>query len=294
MSVLSEANVAARSGTFKLGDLEVYRLGFGAMRITGPGIWGPPANPETSVQVLRKAIDLGINLIDTADSYGPYVSEDLIAQALHPYPRGLVIATKGGLTRQGPDRWLPVARPEYLRQCVEMSLRRLKVDRIDLYQLHRIDEKVSLEDQIGELVALQNEGKIRHLGLSEVSVDQIKEVQKLATIVSVQNLYNISNRQSEAVLDYCEQSGLGFIPWFPIASGALSKPGGVLHSVADAHKATPAQIALAWLLKRSPVVLPIPGTGSVEHLIENTEAAQVELTDREFQEAGEWAKNASK
>jgi aryl-alcohol dehydrogenase-like predicted oxidoreductase len=175
-----------------------------------------------------------------------------------------------------------------------MSLRRLKVDRIDLYQLHRIDEKVSLEDQIGELVALQNEGKIRHLGLSEVSVDQIKEVQKLATIVSVQNLYNISNRQSEAVLDYCEQSGLGFIPWFPIASGALSKPGGVLHSVADAHKATPAQIALAWLLKRSPVVLPIPGTGSVEHLIENTEAAQVELTDREFQEAGEWAKNASK
>jgi len=284
MSSAPTLSVAAKSGTFKLGDLEVYRLGFGAMRITGPGIWGEPKDREQAIQVLRKAVDLGINLIDTADSYGPFVSEDLIAKALHPYPKGLVIATKGGLTRQGPDRWLSVGRPEYLRQCVEMSLRRLKQDRIDLYQLHRIDEKVPMEEQIGELVAMQQEGKIRHLGLSEVSVEQLEAVQKLATIVSVQNLYNVSNRKSEPVLDYCEKNSIGFIPWFPVAAGGLTKPGGVLHEIAHARGATTAQIALAWLLKRSPVMLPIPGTSSVDHLIENTKAAEIELSDEEFAE----------
>ncbi len=262
--------------------MPVHRLGFGAMRITGPGIWGNPKDPAEARAVLEKAIDLGINFIDTADSYGPEVSEDLIAEVLYPYPAGLVIATKGGLTRQGPDRWLPVGRPEYLRQCLEMSLRRLRLDTIDLYQLHRIDAKVPLEDQLGELKMMQDEGKIRHLGLSEVNVEQIEACRKIVEIASIQNLFNLSNRSSAAVLDHCERENLGFIPWFPVANGNLARPGGILDSLARAHGATPAQLALAWLLARSRVVLPIPGTSTVEHLIENTAAANLQLSDDEF------------
>lgn len=270
--------------TFKIGgDLEVNRLGFGAMRITGKGIWGPPADHEGSIAVLKRAVELGVNLIDTADSYGPYVSEDLIAEALHPYPAGLVVATKAGLTRQGPDQWLPVGRPEYLRQCCEMSLRRLKLETIELYQLHRIDPAVPAEEQFGVLKDLQKEGKIRHVGLSEVSVEQIEAARKVVPIVTVQNLYNLANRQSEAVLDYCEKEDIGFIPWFPVAAGKLAQPGGVLDEAAKAHEATLAQLALAWLLRRSPVMLPIPGTSSVAHLEENMGAAGVELTDAEFE-----------
>ncbi|MCW3099275.1 MAG: aldo/keto reductase [Chthonomonadaceae bacterium] len=275
--------VAAASGTFTIGgDLTVNRLGYGAMRITGKGIWGDPANPEEVRRVLRRAVELGINFIDTADSYGPFVSEQLIGDTLSPYPAGLVIATKGGLTRQGPDLWAPVGRPEYLRQCVEMSLRRLRLERIDLYQLHRIDPKVALEDQLGVLNEMQQEGKIRHIGLSEVSVEEIKKAQAILPIVSVQNLYNLANRSSEAVLNYCEQNGLGFIPWFPVDAGKLARPGGPLDKAAQSHKASVAQLALAWLLKRSPVMLPIPGTSSVAHLEENTHAAEIELTPEEF------------
>ena len=275
---------AAASGTFTLGgDLTVNRLGFGAMRITGKGIWGEPADRGEAVRVLRRAIDLGVNLIDTADSYGPYVSEDIIAEALYPYPKDLVIATKGGLTRQGPDEWLPVGRPEYLTQCVEMSLRRLKIDTIDLYQLHRFDAKVPKEETLGALKKMQDEGKIRHIGLSEVSAQEIDEARKIVAIVSTQNLYNLSNRQSEEALVYCEQNNLGFIPWFPVAAGDLARPGGVLDEAAKSHSATIAQLALAWLLKRSPVMLPIPGTSSVAHLEENVGASQVTLTDAEFE-----------
>lgn len=274
---------AAQSGQFLIGgDLPVNRLGFGAMRITGPGIWDEPADRDGAKALLRRVVELGINFIDTADSYGPAVSEDLIREALFPYPDGLVIATKGGLTRSGPDQWQPVGRPEYLRQCVEMSLRRLKLDRIDLYQLHRIDPAVPVADQIGVLTDLQKEGKIRHLGLSEVKVEQIEEVQELASIVSVQNLYNLANRQSEAVLDYCEKNNLGFIPWFPVAAGELAKPGGILDTAAKAHGATVAQLALAWLLKRSPVILPIPGTSSIAHLEENTGASGLQIDDELF------------
>lgn len=284
MAIKMESVNAAASGTFKIGgNLSVHRLGYGAMRITGKGIWGEPENPDQARAVLRKVVDLGINFIDTADSYGPEVSESLIAEVLHPYPAGLVIATKGGLTRQGPDKWLPVGRPEYLRQCVEMSLRRLKLDTIDLYQLHRIDALVPLEDQLGELKNLQSEGKIRHIGLSEVSVEQIEASRKLVDVVSVQNLFNLADRKSESVLDYCEKENLGFIPWFPIANGKLARPGGILDTMAKQHGATPAQLALAWLLKRSPVVLPIPGTSSVEHLIENTAAASLHLSAEEFE-----------
>jgi len=283
MSSTTTERVAAASGSFTIGgDLTVNRLGFGAMRITGKGIWGEPANPEEAQRVLRRAIELGINFVDTADSYGPYVSEQLIGDTLSPYPSDLVIATKGGLTRQGPDQWLPVGRPEYLRQCVEMSLRRLKLERIDLYQLHRIDAKVALEDQLGELKQMQQEGKIRHVGLSEVSVEEIKKAQQILPIVSVQNLYNLANRSSEAVLDYCEQNDLGFIPWFPVDAGKLARPGGPLDKAAQNHRASVAQLALAWLLKRSPVMLPIPGTSSVAHLEENTRAAEIELTSEEF------------
>jgi pyridoxine 4-dehydrogenase len=275
--------VAAASGTFTIGgDLTVNRLGYGSMRITGRGIWGAPANPEEAKRVLRRAVDLGINFIDTADSYGPFVSEQLIGDTLSPYPSGLVIATKGGLTRQGPDLWAPVGRPEYLRQCVEMSLRRLRLERIDLYQLHRIDPKVPVEDQLGELQAMQQEGKIRHIGLSEVSVAEIKKARAMLPIVSVQNLYNLANRSSEAVLDYCEQNNLGFIPWFPVDAGKLARPGGPLDKAGQSHNASVAQLALAWLLKRSPVMLPIPGTSSVAHLEENTHAAEIELTAEEF------------
>ncbi len=275
---------AAASGTFLLGgDLPVHRLGFGAMRITGPGIWGPPADHAAAVAVLRRATELGVTFIDTADSYGPYVSEDLIREALHPYP-GLVIATKGGFTRQGPDAWQELGRPEYLRQCVEMSLRRLDVERIDLYQLHRIDPQVPLADQVGELAAMQDEGKIRHLGLSEVSVAELEAASALAPIVSVQNLYNVGNRQSEDLLEHSEREGIGFIPWFPVASGRVARRGGPLETIAGRTGHAPAQLALAWLLHRSPVLLPIPGTGSVAHLEENIAAAGVQLTEEVYAE----------
>jgi aryl-alcohol dehydrogenase-like predicted oxidoreductase len=269
------------SSTFDLGgDLTVHRLGFGAMRITGKGIWGPPADEDTALRVLRRSVELGIDFIDTADSYGPFVSEDLIHKALHPYD-GVVIATKGGLTRTGPDVWPVLGRPEYLRQCVEMSLRRLGVERIDLWQLHRIDPKVPREEQFGVMKELQDAGKIRHLGLSEVSVEEIAAAREIIDVASVQNLYNLANRQSEAQLDYCEQNGIAFIPWFPVAAGDLAKPGGILDVLSKETGATPAQLALAWLLRRSPVMLPIPGTGSVEHLEENCAAATVELTDQQ-------------
>lgn len=268
--------------TFRLGgDLEVHRLGFGAMRITGPGIWGDPPDREVAKQVLRRAVELGVDFIDTADSYGPFVSEDLIREALHPYD-GVVIATKGGLTRHGPDQWEQVGRPEYLRQCVEMSLRRLKVDCIDLWQLHRIDAKVPVEESLGAVKALQEQGKIRYIGLSEVTVEQLQQARQVVDVVSVQNLYNLGNRQSEDVLDFCEQEGIGFIPWFPVAAGKLARPGGPLDELAKAHGATHAQLALAWLLKRSPVMLPIPGTGSVAHVEENCAAADVELSDEDY------------
>jgi aryl-alcohol dehydrogenase-like predicted oxidoreductase len=280
----SQPNAAA-SGTFKIGgDLPVHRLGFGAMRITGEGVWGEPKNPAEARRVLHKIIDLGINLIDTADSYGPEVSERLIAEALHPYPKGLVIATKGGLTRSGPGEWAPVGRPEYLRQCVELSLRRLKVDRIDLYQLHRIDPKVPAAESLGALKELQKAGKIRHIGLSEVSVDEIKQAEKIVKVVTVQNLYNIGSRQSEAVLDYCTKQSLGFIPWFPLAAGDLAGAGSALSQAAKRHGASVSQLALAWLLHRSPVILPIPGTSSVAHLEENTKAASLQLSEKEWAE----------
>ena len=273
---------AAASGTFRLGgDLPVHRLGFGAMRITGPGIWGEPRDPAEARRVLRRAVDLGINLIDTADAYGPEVSERLIAEALHPYPDGVVIATKGGLTRSGPEKWAPVGRPEYLRQCVELSLRRLRLERIDLYQLHRIDPKVPAADSLGALKELQQAGKIRHIGLSEVSVAEIESAKKTVAIVSVQNLYNLGNRQSEATLDYCNRHSLGFIPWFPLAAGAIAKPGGALDQAAKQHQATLSQLALAWLLQHSPVMLPIPGTSQVAHLEENVGAAALTLSASE-------------
>jgi pyridoxine 4-dehydrogenase len=274
-------NPIARSGTFELGDLTVHRLGFGAMRITGDGIWGEPADRAECVRVLRRAVELGVDLIDTADSYGPEVSEDIIHEALHPYPDNLVIATKAGLVRTGPNVWWPVGRPEYLRQECEMSLRRLGVDRIDVFQLHRIDDKVPAAEQFGLLADLVSEGKVRHVGLSEVSVDEIKAAQAVVPLVSVQNMYNLTNRQSEDVLDYCESESLGFIPWAPIASGNLAKPGGAVDTIARETGATPSQVALAWLLHRSPVNLPIPGTSSVGHLEENCGGATVELTDEQ-------------
>jgi len=282
-SATSTSLDAAASGTFKLGgDLPVHRLGFGAMRITGEGVWGDPKDPADARRLLRRVVDLGINLIDTADSYGPEVSERLIAEALHPYPKGLVIATKGGLTRSGPGEWHPVARPEYLRQCVELSLRRLKLDCIDLYQLHRIDPKVPVAESLGALKDLQRAGKIRHIGLSEVSVKEIEQAKKTVTIVSVQNLYNLTDQKSEDVLTYCTKHQLGFIPWFPLAAGDIAKPGGTLDRAAKQHGATVSQLALAWLLQKSPVVLPIPGTASAEHLAENVGAVWVKLTESEW------------
>lgn len=266
-------------------------MGFGAMRITGEGIWGEPKDPQEAKAVLRRAVELGVDFIDTADAYGPEVSERLIAEALYPYADGLVIATKGGLTRQGPGKWAPVGRPEYLRQCVEMSLRRLKLERIDLWQLHRIDPKVPVDEQLGELKKLQEEGKIRHIGLSEVSVAELEHARTLIDVVSIQNLYNLANRQSEAQLDYCTAHNIGFIPWFPVAAGDLARPGGVLDKAAQYHHATIAQLALSWLLKRSPVMLPIPGTSSVAHLEENVAASTVELTEEEFKSLSELAKS---
>ncbi|HVT22919.1 MAG TPA: aldo/keto reductase [Mycobacteriales bacterium] len=273
------------SGTFKIGgDLEVHRLGYGAMQITGPGIWDQPKDRDECIRVLRRAIELGVDLIDTADSYGPYVSEDLIREALYPYPPELVIATKGGLTRPAPGIWHAVGRPLYLRQCVEMSLRRLKLERIDLYQLHRVDSQTPMEDSLGELARLQQEGKIRHIGVSEVDVDTIVAMREIVDVVSVQNLYNLTDRQHEPVVDYCEKEGIGFIPWFPLATGALAREDGPLAKMAEAHNATASQLALAWLLRRSPVMLPIPGTSSVAHLEENCAAAGVELSDAEYDE----------
>jgi pyridoxine 4-dehydrogenase len=273
----------ASVGTFELGgDLTVNRLGFGAMRITGPGIWGEPENPEDARRVLRRAVELGVNLIDTADSYGPEVSERLIGETLHPYPEDLVIATKGGLLRDGPGQWRPDGRPEHLREACEGSLRRLKVDRIDLYQLHRIDSHVPMEESLGALSELREEGKIRHVGLSEVSVEQLEQAQNLVPIVSVQNRYNLTDRSWEEVLEACERDGIGFIPWFPLATGDLARPGGPLDEIASRHDATPGQVALAWLLAKSPVMLPIPGTSSVEHLEENVAAADLRLSDEEL------------
>ncbi|MFN2544062.1 MAG: aldo/keto reductase [Actinomycetota bacterium] len=271
------------SGTFAIGgDLTVHRLGFGAMRITGRGIWGEPKDPEEAKRVLRRCLELGVNLIDTADSYGPEVSERLIGETLHPYPDGVVIATKGGLTRPGPGKWVPDCRPEHLREALEVSLLRLKVDRIDVYQLHTVDRKVPFADSVGALAELQREGKIRHVALSNVSVDQIEEARRIVEVVSVQNLYNLADRDAEDVLEHCEREGIGFIPWFPLDAGKLADPGGAVAEVAVAHDATPAQVALAWLLRRSPVMLPIPGTSSVRHLEENCAAGALELTDDEF------------
>jgi aryl-alcohol dehydrogenase-like predicted oxidoreductase len=273
---------AASSGTFKIGgDLQITRLGYGAMRITGEGRWGPPKDHAEAIAVLKRLPALGVDFIDTADSYGPEVSEDLIREALHPF-RGMSVATKGGYTRQGPGLWAAVGRPEYLRQCCLLSMRRLGVDPIDLWQLHRIDPKVPRDEQFGVMKELQKEGKVRHLGLSEVSVDDIKAAQKVFEVATVQNLYNLTTRKAEDVLTYCEQQNIGFIPWFPLDAGKLAKHGGALAEIAAAHRATPSQVALAWLLAKSPVMLPIPGTSTVAHLEENVAAAEIELSAAEM------------
>ena len=276
---------AADAGTFSIGgDLEVNRMGFGAMRITGEGIWGEPTDPGEAYRVLRRAIELGVNFIDTANSYGPEVSERLIAETLHPYPEGLVVATKGGFVRPGPGRWTPDGRPEHLREACEGSLRRLKVDQIDLYQLHRIDSRVNPEEQFGALAELREEGKVRHVGLSEVGVEEIRQAREIVPIATVQNRYSLVDRGHEDVLDFCEHEGLGFIPWFPLATGKLARPGGPLDEMAARRGVAPSQIALAWLLVRSPVMLLIPGTSSVVHLEENVTAASLRLEEEEFEE----------
>jgi pyridoxine 4-dehydrogenase len=262
----------------------VRQFGYGAMQLTGKGIWGPPADPQECLRVLRRAVELGVTFIDTADSYGPYFSEELIAEALHPYPDDLVIATKGGLLRTGPNIWPPCGRPDYLRQEVELSLRRLKLERIDLYQLHRIDPLVPVEESLGELSAMRDEGKIRLIGVSEVNVAEIEQCRRVVDIVSVQNRYNLAYRGHEDVLDYCEAAGIAFIPWAPMASGGLAKPGGALDVASKRHGVSPAQLALAWVLRRSPVMLPIPGTSTVAHLEENMKAAAVDLSDAEFED----------
>lgn len=284
MTTSSATTISAKaSGTFKIGgDLQVNRLGYGAMRLTGEGIWGPPRSKDEAIKVLKHLLDLGVNFIDTADSYGPYVSEELIAEALHPYPEDLVIATKGGLLRTGPNQWPPLGRPEYLHQEVEMSLRRLKLDCIDLWQLHRIDPKVPVEESLGIIKKLQEQGKIRHVGLSEVKPKEIEQARKVVDIVSVQNMYNIGDRQHEDTLKYCEENNLAFIPWFPVAAGKLARPGGPLDAIAKKHSVSVSQLSLAWLLQRSPVILPIPGTSSPQHLEENVAASDVKI------EANEW------
>ncbi|WP_405578520.1 aldo/keto reductase [Streptomyces sp. NBC_01190] len=276
---------AKASGTFSIGgDLPVTRLGFGTMRLTGPGVWGDPADPDEAVRVLRRAVELGVNFIDTADSYGPVVAEPLIKKALHPYQDDLVIATKAGFTRSGPGGWQPVGRPEYLRQQAELSLRFLGVERIDLFQLHRIDSAVPLADQIGELKLLQEEGKIRHIGLSEVDVDQLEQSRAIAEIASVQNRYNVADRAAEKLLEHSEANGIAFIPWAPLATGRLAKTGGPLDAAAERHGVSASQLGLAWLLRRSPVMLPIPGTSSVDHVEDNIAAAGVSLSDEEYAE----------
>ena len=267
---------AGAAGTLSLGGHDVARLGFGTMQLPGPGVWGPPEDHDGAIAVLRAAADLGVSFFDTADSYGPAVAEDLLREALHPYP-GIVVATKAGLARTGPGQWHPIGLPEYLRQCCEMSLRRLEVETIDLFQLHRIDARVPLEDQVGVLAALQQEGKIRQIGLSEVDVEELKAAQAVARIVSVQNLYNLSKRTAEPLVDYCTEQSIAFIPWFPFANGALARPGGRLAALAERQGATTAQLALAWLLARSPIMVPIPGTRSLAHLEENVAAAGVVL-----------------
>ena len=277
--------------TFKIGgDLEVNRLGYGAMRLTGKGIWGEPKDTDEAKRVLKRAVQLGVNFIDTADSYGPEVSERLIGEALAPFAKGLVVATKGGLVRTGPDQWLPVGRPEYLQQEVEMSLRRLKTDVIDLWQLHRIDAKVPVEESLAPIAKMQKEGKIRHVGLSEVKPHEIDQVRKFIDIVSVQNQYNVGDRRHEDVLEYCEKHGLAFIPWVPVAAGKLAQPGGKLDEISKRHGIAVSQLSLAWLLHRSPVMLPIPGTSSVAHLEENLKAAEISLSDAEMKEIEDAAK----
>jgi aryl-alcohol dehydrogenase-like predicted oxidoreductase len=266
------------------GDLTIERLGFGAMHLTGPGVWGPPADPAGAVALARRAVDLGVTFIDTADSYGPGTSEEVLAEALHPYPEGLVIGTKAGQSRPSRDEWRPLGRPEYLRQQAELSLRRLRVERIDLFQLHRIDPQVPADDQFGALKQLQDEGKVRHIGLSEVTVAQIEEARRQIDVVSVQNAYNIARREHEDVLDYCERENIVFIPWIPIARGDLAAHDGPLGRVAKQLDATPAQVALAWLLHRSPVITPIPGTSSIAHLEENVAAGSLTLSDAQLAE----------
>lgn len=288
MTEQNTAESAGAAGTFDLGgEFKVNRLGFGAMRITGDGIWGEPADPDGAKAVLRRAVELGINLIDTADSYGPDVSERLIGETLHPYPDDLVIATKAGLTRHGPNDWRPDGRPEHIREAIEASLRRLKLDRIDLYQLHRIDPDVPLEESLGTMSELREEGKVRHVGLSEVGVEKLRQAQEIVPISSVQNRYNLTDRGSEAVLEACEEAGIAFIPWFPLAAGPLAREGGPVDEIATNHDATPGQVALAWLLRRSRVMLPIPGTSSVAHLEENVAAASLKLSDEEYAELSE-------
>ena len=280
--------------TFRIGgDLQVNRLGYGAMRLTGEGVWGPPKDPENARRVLRRVVELGVNFIDTADSYGPHGNEEMIGDVLSPFPKGLVVATKGGFVRTGPHLWRAVGRREYLEQEVHMSLRRLKTDVIDLWQLHRIDPKVPVEESLAPIAKLQKQGLIRHVGLSEVKVEEIEQASKVVPIVSVQNEYNIGNRKSEATLRYCEEHGIAFIPWFPVAAGKLAQPGGPLDHAAKRHGATVAQLSLAWLLHRSPVMLPIPGTSSIQHLEENMKAVDVKLSDAEWQEMEE-AASASK
>jgi pyridoxine 4-dehydrogenase len=286
--LVTAATTSTMKSTFSIGgDLSVNRLGFGAMRITGQGIWGWPPDRENAKKVLRRAVDLGVNLIDTADAYGPETSELLIAEALHPYPTGLVIATKGGLTRPGPDNWVPNCRPEYLSQCVDNSLKRLKLERIDVYQLHTVDRKVPIEDSLGALKKAQDAGKIRHVGLSNVTTQEIARAKKVLSIVSIQNRYNIEGRDSEDVLSYCEKEKMGFLPWAPVGGngrGSMSKSGNPLEAEAKRRNVSAVQLALAWLLQKSPVMLPIPGTANIAHLEDNMAAAKLQLTAEEWKE----------
>jgi aryl-alcohol dehydrogenase-like predicted oxidoreductase len=290
---MPETISANAAGQFRVGgDIPVNRLGFGAMRITGKGIWGPPADRQEAIRTLKRLPELGVNFIDTADSYGPFVSENLIAEALAPYD-GILVATKGGLTRSGPDQWQPVGRPEYLRQCVMMSLRRLKLRQIGLWQLHRIDPKVPRDEQFGVIADMLKEGLFAHVGLSQVSVEEIEAARKVFPVATVQNLYNLTDRSSEAVLDYCEKNGIGFIPWFPLAAGDLARPGTALDALVRKTGASPSQVALAWVLKRSPVILPIPGTGKVAHLEDNVRAASIELSSADFASLDNQARKAA-